>query len=123
MPKPQCPLCFTELIKKTVTPCMECGGDEIELDHYQEHTYREFEAYFKQKLILCDFCDVDFGSYNPAHFGFKKGKKINYTDFNFVKEITDKSLRLDAFCPSCNHSLGFLNFISICRSENKNSTT
>ena len=101
---------------------MECGGDEMELDHYQEHNYREYEVYFNQKIILCEFCDVDFGSYDPAHFGFEKGKRVGHKDFNFVKDITEKQLRLDKFCTNCKHRLPFLNFINKCRTENKNGT-
>lgn len=122
MPTPQCPLCYTKLIEKKVTPCMECGGIKTELDHYEKHNYREYEAYFGQRIILCNFCDVDFSSFDPTYFGFKKNKKISFTDFSFVKDINDKQLRIDMFCPNCNYRLPFLNFIHKCRMENKNGT-
>ena len=122
MAESNCPLCYTELIKKQVTPCMECGGDEMELNHFTEHNYKEYEVFFGQKLILCNFCDVDFGSYDPTHFGFEKGKKIGYEYFDFVRDIMDKDLKMDKYCPNCKCRLPFLKFVENCRVENKNGT-
>lgn len=119
MSESHCPICYTELLAKQVAPCMECGSDEFELDHYKEHSYNEYELYFGIRLILCDFCDVDFGSYNPTHFGFTKGTKIGYEDFKFVREINDKELKLDKYCPKCEHRLPFLKFIEQCRLINE----
>ena len=58
---------------------MECGGDDFELDHFKEHNYTEYEIFFDQRLVLCDFCDVDFGSYDPTYFGFKKKRRLDMT--------------------------------------------
>lgn len=98
---------------------MECGSDEFELDHYKEHSYNEYELYFGIRLILCDYCDVDFGSYDPTHLGFSKGTKIGYEDFKFVREIKDKELKLDKYCLKCEHRLPFLKFIEQCRIINE----
>ena len=108
-----CPLCFTELITKNVTPYMECGGDEMELDHYQKHQYREYKLSFEQRLVLCDFCDVDFGSFDPTYFGFPTGQKVGLEHFNFVRDVRDNSLRKDKYCPSCQYRLSFLKFMSL----------
>lgn len=116
-----CPICESELISKEVTPCMECGGGKEELDHYLDHNYNEYEVYFDQRLILCDFCEVDFSSYDSTHFGFKRGKSIGMNDFNFVREITNKELCFDKYCPECHHRLPFLKFIKKCRIENEKS--
>ena len=111
MKEKDCPLCETKLETRMVTPCMSCGSDKSELDHYEAHIYCEYELYFGQRLILCNFCDVDFSSYNPTHFGFDSGKRLGLTDFAFVRDISDKSLLLDQYCPTCNLRLPFLNFI------------
>jgi hypothetical protein len=97
---------------------MECGGNETELNHYQEHQYNEYELYFQQRLVLCGFCAVDFSSFDPTFFGFEKGKRLGLQDFSFVREVRNKELRLDKFCPSCNYRLPFLNFMLKCRKEN-----
>lgn len=115
MKETHCPLCYTELIVRDTSPCMECGADEFEQDHYKDHEYKEYELYFGQRLILCDFCDVDFGSYDPTYFGFPKGKRVGLEDWNFIKDVTDKELRKDKYCPNCNHRLAFLKFLDVCR--------
>lgn len=117
-----CPICCTELVTKNVTPCMECGGDDFEKEHYKDHIYREYEAYFGQRIVLCDFCDVDFGSCDPVYFGFEKGKRVGYEDFNFVKEINDLEIRKDKYCPKCKHRLIFLTFVQKCRENNRKIT-
>lgn len=122
MAKSNCPLCYTELIKKEVTPCMECGGNEMELNHFSERQFREYEVFFGLRLVLCNFCAVDFGSYDPTHFGFKKDKKIGHGYFNFVRDINDKDLKIDKYCPNCNCRLPFLKFVENCRVKNKNDT-
>lgn len=118
MKKINCPICESKLISKKVTPCMECGGAVKKLDHYREHKFTEYEVYFEQRLILCDFCDVDFSSFDPTYFGFKKGQRIGLNDFNYVREITNKELYFDKYCNECNLRLPFLKFIEKCRIEN-----
>jgi len=113
-----CPICDTKLAVKDATPCMECGIDDFELDHYKEHEYNEYEVYFGQRLILCDFCDVDFGSYDPVYFGFKKGQNLGFNDWSFIKKIDNKELRQTKFCPTCNYPLSFLKFVQACREKN-----
>ena len=118
MAESHCPICFTKLVAKEVTPCMDCGGNESVINHGQNGQYREYELYFQQRLILCDFCDVDFGSYDPTYFGFGRGKKLGYQDFNFTREIFDRSLKKDKYCLECKHRLSFLKFVQKCREEN-----
>lgn len=119
MAESNCPICYTELVTQKVTPCMNCGRYESKLNQNKNRQYREYELYFQQRLILCNFCDVDFSSYDPTYFGFKKDKKLGLGDFNFVKEMLDKSLKKDKYCPACKHRLPFLKFIQKCRAENK----
>ena len=118
MKETNCPVCFTELIIKKVTPCAECGADDVELDHYKEHTYHEYVLYHEIRLVLCDFCDVDFASYNPTYFGFEKGRRIGYQDFKFVRKITDIKVVHGKYCPECNNTLPFLKFVRDCRIAN-----
>jgi hypothetical protein len=115
MSENNCPVCYSDLLTKEVTPCMDCGASETGLKHYIDSTYVEYEVYYSQRLILCNFCYVDFGSYKPSYFGFPDNKKIGLQDFNFIKEITVKSLRVDKYCPECDKRLAFLKFVAVCR--------
>lgn len=116
---PNCPICFEPMIRKELTPCMDCGGEESELGHFKEHNYKEWEIVYDQRLILCDFCDVDFGSYKSDFFGFKNPRIIGFEHFNFVKDIKDKRLHTGLFCENCNMTHDFLKFVSVCRENNR----
>ncbi|NLC23014.1 MAG: hypothetical protein GX776_00855 [Oxalobacter sp.] len=77
MPETHCPLCHHELDIRDVTPCDVCGANPEELSHLAagRHTYSEYEIFPELTLVLCDFCDVDFGSYDPVWFGLPKQAK------------------------------------------------
>ena len=98
---------------------MECGTDDFELDHFETHEYLEFEAYFGQRLVLCDFCEADFPSYDPTYFGFPIGKRLHTDDWKFIQRITGNELQEVPYCPKCTRSLAFTSFIATCRSENR----
>src|SRR5688572_23263467 len=103
-----CPICFSELVTRDVTPCMDCGASENALQQHLNTTYTEYQVHFDQRLVLCNFCYVDFGSYMPEYFGFPRGKRMGLHDFNFVRQVADKSIRVDKYCPQCNKRLAFL---------------
>ena len=77
MKKEQCPICFGRLEIIYAAPCYDCGHDGNEIDHYKEgkHTYHEFEV-FGFPIVLCNFCMVNFSSYDPEYFGFSQGTKV-----------------------------------------------
>ncbi len=118
MAETNCPICNTVLIVKEVTPCMECGANEFERDHYQDHEYAEYEVYFQQKLIFYDFCKIDFSSYDATFFGFHPTKTLGISDWAYIRSVQDKELRNDKYCPNCQYRLSFLKFIYKCRQEN-----
>src|ERR1700704_1393575 len=66
-----CPICYTALETREVAPCWDCGHLPNELAECAagEHTYHEFRAFDSLPVVLCDFCDVDFGSYYASYFG------------------------------------------------------
>lgn len=113
MKKEQCPICYTELEAIECAPCHDCGHLELELKHFKEdlHKYTIYEVYKGLKLQLCDFCDVDFGSYKSAYLGFKDNRRIGYEHFAFVSEVESPALEKDKFCPECQQRLKFLNFL------------
>ncbi|MDB4106849.1 hypothetical protein N9595_00055 [Bacteroidia bacterium] len=113
-----CPICNSVLTDRIVTPCMDCGGDEFELDHYLKHRYTKYETYFGSLLTLCNYCETDFGSYKPTYFGFPVYKRLGIQDFNFIRELKDVKLSTDKFCLTCNQRLAFLKFTKHCRTNN-----
>ena len=116
----QCPICYDELEVRDCPPCHDCGWREIEIDHFKRgsHTFAIYEIYKGIKLTLCDFCCVDFGSYNSNYLGFIDNRRISFKHFNFVR---NQSIERDKFCNNCGHRLKFLSFLRDIREKTKNS--
>ncbi len=117
MKREQCPVCFEFLETKAVAPCMECGHLEQEIEHALagKHTYAEMRIFGHLTLVLCNFCMVDFGSYQPDFFGLPLNAKIGFQKMQFVKEIDKIEITKDKVCPACEHRLQFLEFLVAAR--------
>ena len=111
-----CPLCYGELETREVTPCMECGGEPIELQHLAEgrHTYAELRVFGELALVLCDFCQVDFGSRDPAFFGLPRHARIGFDKMQFLRDVPATPGH-DKYCPDCGLRLAFLKFVVAAR--------
>lgn len=108
-----CPICYSDLIVLEVTPCMDCGG--IITDEQKNKKYTEYEIMYGLSLILCDFCSVDFGSYDVTYFGLESNKSLGFEHFNFIKEVEYIHSLKDKYCTECKHRLAFLEFVKKCR--------
>jgi hypothetical protein len=119
MQESQCPLCFGPLEVREVAPCHECGGEPGELEHFRAGTYTfaEYEVFPGQPLTLCNFCDVDFGSYDPAFFGLPPHTKLGYQYMRRLRPVDDPSLGTDKYCPRCGYRLRFLRFVAQSRQQ------
>jgi hypothetical protein len=113
----QCPICFGELEVRSVTPCMDCGGHPDEQGHLYKHHYNEYQVFPGLNLVLCNFCDVDFGSYSPEHFGPKCKTSPDLSTMQLVRAIRDVRLSQDKFCQECGHRLAFLRFLVAVRAQ------
>ena len=111
--KEQCPICYGPLEVIDCAPCDDCGHMPEEIDHLHQgqHDYKIYEVYHGLRLQLCDFCDVDFGSYKPEYLGFKHGRGIGWENFAFVAEVHSPTVEKDKFCPECDRRLKFLTFL------------
>jgi hypothetical protein len=112
-----CPLCYTQLEVRDVAPCMDCGHLPQEVEHALagKHTYAEMRIFDELSLILCDFCQVDFGSYDPTFFGLPKDARIGYEKMQFLQPVEDTFIRKDKCCPQCAYRLPFLKFVQKAR--------
>jgi len=117
MPSEQCPLCFSHLEVRDVAPCHECGAAPEELEHFRQgkHTYQRFEVFSGLELTLCDFCMVDFGSYDPTYFGLPRRSRIGFDKMRFMQAYSGLTLGKDKYCPECRHRLAFLQFVAVAR--------
>lgn len=113
-----CPICADPLEERTVAPCFDCGHSPSEIGEFErgEHDYHVFSIW-GQKLVLCDFCDADFGSYFPDYFGLPEGPHPNYP-LQLICELEHPSLVKDLYCQRCKHRLEFLSFLAKVRIQN-----
>ena len=120
MNKEQCPICYSELEVVDCAPCHDCGHLPAEIEHFHKgiHKYRIYDIHEGLRLQLCDFCDVDFGSYKSEHLGLVDNKRIGFEDFEFVKELENPNIEKDKYCPECHKRLKFLTFLKDLRDKN-----
>ena len=113
MKNKQCPICFSDLVVKDCAPCDDCGHLDDEIKHFKEgrHKYNVYNIYKGLKLQLCDFCDVDFGSYKSEFLGFDDNRRIRKENFEFVSSVEKPSIEKDKYCPECGSRLKFLRIL------------
>ena len=113
-----CPVCFTKLEVRDVAPCMDCGWDPTELEHLEkgEHTYAEYRLFGDLTLVLCDFCRVDFMSYDPTYFGLPPKARLPYPEL--LRQIEKPAPGKDKWCPEGHGRLSFIEFLMAARELN-----
>jgi hypothetical protein len=96
---------------------MDCGQDPQELRHVAEgrQTYAEYRIFDSLSLVLCSFCQVDFGSYDPTYFGLPASARIGLEHMSFVRDVVPPPHTFDKVCPKCHHRLSFLQVVSAVR--------
>ena len=116
MAESHCPICYAELEVREVAPCWDCGHDAKELQDLAagRHTYSEVLA-FGVPLVVCNFCEVDFTSYDSDYFNRPLGTKQGLGEFVFIREIADPAPAEDKYCPACSRRLSFLKFLAAVR--------
>ena len=94
---------------RDVAPCMDCGH-LVDLALTGKCTYAEYRYSGDLSLVLCNFCLVDFASYDPAYFGLPRGTCIDLGCFQFLRDVP-LTITKDKFCAACGHRLPFLEFV------------
>ena len=117
MAESHCPICYGPLESREVAPCYDCGNDPTELEHLAEgrHIYAEMRV-CGISVVLCNFCQVDFSSYDPAYFGREKRMHLG-REVVFVRDVANPQLSKDKYCPSCRRRLAFLRFVEKVRAS------
>ena len=103
---------------REVAPCDECGGTATEVEHFLAggHTYAEYEVFPGLALVLCNFCQVDFSSFDPEYFGLPRKTRVGLLgSMRFLRDVHPAQTDRDKFCEQCGHRLRFLRFVSNAR--------
>ncbi|MEM7346678.1 MAG: hypothetical protein AAF485_20740 [Chloroflexota bacterium] len=100
-------------------PCYDCGHAPKELAHFEaeKHEYHVFTV-FGQDIVLCDFCDADFGSYYPDYFGLPGQYPKDWDGFGalqLVRKIYEPKCEPDFYCKQCDHRMAFIKFLKAAR--------
>jgi len=98
---------------------MDCGFAPQEIEHARTgvHTYAEYRIFGELSLVLCNFCQVDFSSYDPMYFGLPRGTRVGLESrhgWQFVQEV-QPVITKDKCCVQCRHGLPFLQFVARAR--------
>lgn len=96
---------------------MECGNRAEEIRHAVNdfHTFAEMRIFGDLTLVLCDFCQVDFGSFHPDFFGLPRDARIGLKKMQFVRSIEEIRINKDKVCSECGYRLPFLQFVQQAR--------
>ena len=116
-----CPICYSALEVRDVAPCARCGHLPHEIDHALagQHQYSEMRLFGALSVVLCDFCQVDFDSYDPGFFGLPRASRLaTYGKMEYVRKVDPMLMLKDKYCPACSHRLAFLEFINQARRLN-----
>ena len=92
---------------------MDCGSIPREIDEARagKHTYAEYRIFGELSLVLCNFCQADFSSYDPTFFGLPRGTRVGLeSGWQFVRDV-QPVITNDKCCAKCGYRLPFLEFI------------
>lgn len=112
-----CPLCYEALEAREVGPCMDCGSRYLnEMERVGKYTYAEYRIFGDLSLVLCNFCHLDFASYDPTFFGLPRNTRLELQarDWTFVRDV-QPSITKDKCCVHCGYRLPFLEFVARAR--------
>lgn len=113
-----CPICKGKLETREVAPCYDCGHEPKELDDLASggHDYYLVKIY-GQEIVLCDFCEADFDSYDPDFLGLPEECANNYPSER-ISKVDNPLPGEDSYCPECGCRLAFLTFLKNVRDKN-----
>jgi hypothetical protein len=110
----QCPVCFSPLEVRNVTPCDFCGGWPKAVDKFDStSTFSEFRLPDDSLLVLCNACVLE-EFLVPHGFGYMLFPDSNHPldELRLVKRLDNMQLRQDKYCSTCNSRFSFLKLSS-----------
>jgi hypothetical protein len=106
----QCPVCYTPLEVRAVTPCFYCGAwpEQVALFKPTDE-FREWRLPSGQRIVLCRPCELE-EFLVPGGWGYRLnlGTRWPLNALEYVRQVQDPQLGQDKFCPTCNMRLAFL---------------
>lgn len=115
-----CPICDGPLEQRAVGPCLICGGDPEEVEHHLTglHGYAEYEVFGGMRIVLCNFCALDFARLDPRLFGLPADPPLERSDLHLRARLERPEFEQDGYCPRCERRQAFLRFQAAARAQN-----
>jgi hypothetical protein len=115
MQRAHCPICYSLLEVRTVTPCFICGGWPDHVERFNPaKPLREYQLPSGLNIVLCSGCEVEEfmveGGYG-WQLELPTGRlPINY--LSWVSDLSEPEVGLDKYCNQCNLRLAFLKILA-----------
>jgi hypothetical protein len=114
MGQAQCPVCYSPLEAREVTPCFICGGWPGSAARFDPAAaFTEFRLPAGRPLVLCRACELE-ECMVPGGWGYRlvPAEKLPVNALQRVRVIEGPRLSRDQFCPACNLRLAFLEAVA-----------
>lgn len=105
----QCPICYSPLEVRDVTPCVVCGGSPESVERYDlSGEFTEFRLATGRTIVLCRGCELEEFMV-PGGWGYEliPGEKLPVRGLQRVGAVESPRLGRDKFCPACHLRLAF----------------
>lgn len=108
----QCPICFTPLEIRTVTPCFVCGAND---EHPLMAKYQAFRLPNEELIVLCKGCQLEEFMV-PGGWGFQMFPEEQFPldALSPIPEQVALEPSTDKYCPSCKLPYKFLRILAVC---------
>jgi hypothetical protein len=110
----QCPVCYSPLDVRDVTPCFVCGGSPESVVRFEPAAeFTEFRLPGGQSLVLCRGCELEEFMV-PGGWGYRLApeEKLPANALRRVRAMVGPQLGRDKFCPTCNLRLAFAEVVA-----------
>jgi hypothetical protein len=110
----QCPVCYSPLDFRDVTPCFVCGSwPEVVARFDATIAFTEFRLPWGRSIVLCRGCELEEFMV-PGGWGYRLApkEKLPVNVLQRVRAIDEPRLGRDKFCPACNIRLAFAQVIA-----------
>ena len=114
MGQSQCPVCYSPLEVRDVTPCFVCGGWPESVARFDPAAaFTEFRLPGGRPLVLCRGCELEEFMV-PGGWGYRlvPGEKLPVNGLQRVRAVEPPQLGHDKFCPACNLRLAFAEVVA-----------
>jgi hypothetical protein len=109
MGQSQCPVCYSPLEARDVTPCYVCGGWPEAVARFEPTaSFTEFRLPGGRPLVLCPGCELEEFMV-PGGWGYRlaPGVRLPVNTLQRVRAVEGPRLGRDKFCSACNLRLAF----------------